>query len=120
MSWKVEYVFLIFVSTFVSYCAGLGLERFSNTFLRRVILAGSITVSLSILFIFKYFNFFNDSLSSPFPHLELLLPVGVSFYTLQTISYVVEVYQRKFTAERHYGIFFSLHRFLSAVACRTD
>jgi len=71
-------------------------------------------MNLGILFLFKYFNFFNDSLRHVFnsvnmfynvPAFQALLPVGISFYTFQTLSYTIDVYQKKRGAEKHLGIF---------------
>jgi len=74
----------------------------------------SIFASLSILFIFKYLNFANDSLNILFealnmsyalPALHIILPVGVSFYLFQTMSYTIDVYNKKIEAENHLGIY---------------
>ncbi len=71
-------------------------------------------MNLGLLAFFKYFNFLNDSfasvasflqLSYKIPHLNILLPVGISFYTFQTLSYTIDVYRGKRKAERHFGIF---------------
>ncbi len=74
----------------------------------------ALLFNLGILFIFKYFNFFNDSLHVVLnkfnifydsPTLKLLLPVGISFYTFQVLSYLIDVYKGEKEAERHLGIF---------------
>jgi D-alanyl-lipoteichoic acid acyltransferase DltB (MBOAT superfamily) len=86
------------------------MERFSLK--RKVLLLLTLSVSLGILFIFKYFNFVSESfsqicrlLSIPIHSvtLKLILPVGISFYTFQTLSYVIDVYKGKVKAEHHFG-----------------
>ena len=77
-------------------------------------MAFSVVNNLGLLFAFKYFNFFADSftlffdglgMSYVIPHLDVLLPMGISFYTLQTLGYTIDVYKRKIEEERHLGIF---------------
>jgi D-alanyl-lipoteichoic acid acyltransferase DltB (MBOAT superfamily) len=74
----------------------------------------AIGLNLLPLLFFKYFNFFNDSLSdlltaggiqNPIPHVDILLPVGISFYTFQAISYCVDVHNKRITPEAHLGRF---------------
>src|SRR3989339_768903 len=78
------------------------------------LLATSMTVNLGILFFFKYFNFINSSIQDVFsqfnvfydkPEFHVLLPVGISFYTFQVLSYTLEVYQGKQKPEKHFGYF---------------
>tara|TARA_B100001964_G_C14222260_1_gene595869 strand:+ start:469 stop:1728 length:1260 start_codon:yes stop_codon:yes gene_type:complete len=85
-----------------------------DTLKRKSYLLLSIITNLGILFIFKYFNFFNDSLKSLFDNFnifynvssfDLLLPVGISFYTFQTLSYSIDIYYDRKKPERHLGIF---------------
>ena len=114
MSWKLEYIFLIILSTIVDYVVGIQLGKTSEPLRRKLYLALSLTVNLGVLFTFKYFNFFRDSLNEVFnyvdapysvPYLDVLLPVGISFYTFQTLSYTIDVYRGKKEPERHFGIF---------------
>jgi len=81
---------------------------------RRKYLILSLLLNLGLLFSFKYFNFFNDSLRIiltrynifyNIPNLKVLLPIGISFYTFQTLSYTIDVYRGKRDPERHLGIF---------------
>lgn len=105
MNWSPTYsLFLVFV-TLVSYVGAQILQKFcesENDKLRRVVLASTLLLCFSGLFIFKYLNFLNDSLWGLFslmgirmevPHLELLLPVGISFYTFQACGYMIDVLQ---------------------------
>lgn len=113
-AWRIEYLALIIVSTLVDYVAALAMERSATQKGRRFYLTLSLVSNLGILFSFKYFNFFNDSLRVVFgafqvpyeiPAFDVLLPVGISFYTFQTLSYTIDVYRGEKTAERHLGIF---------------
>ena len=114
MSWRPEYLFLIIASTLVDYYAGLAIHGSHSPLRRRLFLLMSLVMNLGLLFVFKYFNFFNGALREVFTRLELsypvrgvdvLLPVGISFYTFQTLSYTIEVYRGKKEPEAHLGIF---------------
>ena len=114
MSWNIKYVTLILFTTFISYVSALFLERTSNQRTKRFILAFTLIACLGVLFTFKYFNFFSQSfvdfmnLFAIHLHpmtLKLLLPVGISFYTFQTLGYVIDVYRGTTKAEKHFGIY---------------
>ena len=114
MCWKLEYIVLIVVSTLVDYYAGRKMGATRDAARRRFYLILSLCSNLGILFAFKYFNFFNESARAVFshfdityniPYFDVLLPVGISFYTFQTLSYTIEVYRGKQKPERHLGIF---------------
>ena len=113
-SWKPAYLLLIVASTLVDYVIGLRLGAEERPRRRRGWLIASLTVNLGLLFAFKYLNFFSGALGDAFrdlgifvdvPQLDVLLPVGISFYTFQTISYSVDVYWRAREPERHLGRF---------------
>lgn len=114
MSWNVKYVFLILFTTVVSYWAARLLEKQESKKKKKWILAGTAVLCLGILFFFKYFNFVSESataLLSVFTIkmnplvLNLLLPVGISFYTFQTLSYVIDVYKGDVPSEHHFGYY---------------
>lgn len=114
MSWNPRYVVLILFTTAMSYAAALLLEKYRNRALRNVILAGTLISCLGVLFFFKYFNFASESVAAVARYfsfsmqpitLKLLLPVGISFYTFQTLSYVIDVYRGEVKAERNFGIY---------------
>jgi len=114
MCWKPAYLILILTSTLIDYLAGLGMGRAKTKAHKRFYLVMSLVTNLGLLFSFKYFNFFNDSLRALFgafsfnydiPALNVLLPVGISFYTFQTLSYTIEVYRGTQKPEKHLGIF---------------
>lgn len=114
MSWNPKYVVLILFTTFVSYVAGISLEMQESVVKKRIVLAITCAVCLGVLFFFKYFNFVFYSLAKIAMLLEihidpivlkLLLPVGISFYTFQTLSYVIDVYRGTVRAERNFFIY---------------
>lgn len=112
--WKAEYLLLIVFSTSIDYWAGLRMGRYETKKQRRPYLLFSLITNLGTLFAFKYFNFFNDSARVVFdqlnifydvPAFDVLLPVGISFYTFQTLAYSIDVYRGIQKPERHLGIF---------------
>ncbi len=114
MCWRPEYALLLVFSTFVDYYCAIGIYRSQRLRLRRFYLLLSLLSNLGILFFFKYYNFFGSTVSNlssnfgfsfGFPDLDLLLPVGISFYTFQTLSYTVDVYRRSREPEYHLGRF---------------
>ena len=114
MCWKPEYLILIIVSTLIDYYVGLKMGQTEKKRDKKIYLFISLVVNLGLLFAFKYFNFFNESFRSLYqvfdityhvPSLKVLLPVGISFYTFQTLSYSIDVYNGKKVPEKHLGIF---------------
>ena len=112
MYWNPWLVVLLLITTLTSYAAALAMERWPRR--RKPLLALTLVVCLGILAYFKYANFFLESFFFLFNHLtggsgslslRLLLPVGISFYTFQTLSYVIDVYRGDFPAERHLGYY---------------
>ncbi len=100
--WDYRFLCLILVSTIVDYSIGLQLTKTLNLTRRRFFLISSLVVNLGILFFFKYFNFFISSfqviltpLNLNVSTLNIILPVGISFYTFQTLSYTIDVYNKK-------------------------
>jgi len=114
LCWKVEYIFLILASTLIDYLCGLRMEKAATRRRKLPYLLLSLVTNLGLLFAFKYFNFFSASVNSILSHftpghdipmMQVLLPVGISFYTFQTLSYSIDVYFGKQKAERHLGYF---------------
>lgn len=102
--WDVRFLSLLFLSTFIDYIIGLRLQTTVDERIRKWLLYGSIFFNLGILGIFKYYNFFLDNVNDlftifgkllHFKGIELVLPVGISFYTFQTMSYTIDVYKRR-------------------------
>ena len=114
MSWNPKYVVLIAFSTITSYACGILLSKTNSTWKKKLYILITMFVCLGILFFFKYFNFAVQSLYSIIglfiiaPHpitVKLLLPVGISFYTFQTLSYVVDVYRGSIEPEYNIGVY---------------
>jgi D-alanyl-lipoteichoic acid acyltransferase DltB (MBOAT superfamily) len=114
MSWKAEYVVLIIVSTLIDYIAGQQIYTAKTNRKKKLFLSLSIFTNIGLLFAFKYFNFFSDSFRKLLSlltidmnsiTLRVLLPIGISFYTFQTISYTIDIYRGKIKPEKHLGIF---------------
>lgn len=110
MSWKAEYIILIIISTLIDYTCGILIDKTEKKNLKNIYLALSLISNFSMLFYFKYLNFFWDSASfflnqTHSPLVEILLPMGISFYTFQTVSYTIDVYRGNIKAEKHLGIF---------------
>lgn len=115
MWWEIHYITLILVSTLVDYAAARGIYA-SKGIKRKTWLALSLICNLSLLGVFKYYNFFieeiqslfhpaNDHTQVGFGALDIMLPVGISFYTFQTMSYTIDVYKGMQKPEKHLGIF---------------
>ena len=112
MSWSPKYMLLILFTTFVSYFSSIALERADNPAVKKGILGIGIAACLLVLFYFKYFGFFLQSIESVMKlfsmslhpvTLHIMLPVGISFYTFQTLGYMIDVYRGALPAERHFG-----------------
>ena len=110
MSWQADLIYLILFTTLVSYvCARMIEKNAERPGLRKFYMITAVTVSLLVLFFFKYFNFLSNTVTAIFGlsefTLDLILPVGISFYTFQTLSYVIDVYRGTLPAERHFGYY---------------
>jgi len=114
MCWKIEYIVLIITSTLIDYFVAKKMAALSEKKKRKKWLIISLLCNLGILFGFKYFNFANENLQALFdnfnifyniPAFDVLLPVGISFYTFQTLSYTIDVYNGKTPVQTHLGIF---------------
>lgn len=113
-SWNQWLAAIIFVSTAMDYAVARGMEASTSTRWRRFLLLISLCGNLGLLVYFKYANFFLDSLrqslaaagvTASLPVLEVILPVGISFYTFEAINYTVDVYRGKVKAERNLANF---------------
>jgi alginate O-acetyltransferase complex protein AlgI len=106
-AWDVRFLLLMWFTTLVDYVVGRKLQGEPDDEVRRWVLIVSLVVNLGVLATFKYFGFFTDSFAglaesvglqiNP-PTLQLLLPIGISFYTFHGISYTVDVYRRRIDA----------------------
>ena len=102
--WDWRFLSLIIFSTIVDYSIGLALRKEEKERKRKLLLWTSMLVNLGFLGVFKYYNFFADNFVTAFTFfggniqpntLNIILPVGISFYTFQTMSYTIDVYRRK-------------------------
>lgn len=111
-SWEPAYLGIIILTTVINYYCALAMHTSPKR--KKLFLYTALLADLGTLFIFKYFNFFSYTtiqllhfvrLSVTMPQFALLLPLGISFYTFQTIGYMVDVYRGKMTPEKHLGYF---------------
>jgi D-alanyl-lipoteichoic acid acyltransferase DltB (MBOAT superfamily) len=102
--WDWRFLSLIFISSLVDYFVGLSLGRTEDAGKRKALLLLSLSVNLGMLFVFKYFNFFVSTFVDTFALFgtkfnytswQIILPVGISFYTFQTLSYTIDIYRRR-------------------------
>jgi len=112
--WDWRFLSLILFSTIVDYSIGLKISKEENQTKRKILLWTSIAVNLGFLGFFKYYNFFLDNFVSAFSFfgtpinaqgLNIILPVGISFYTFQTLSYTIDVYKRKLEPTKDFVAF---------------
>lgn len=136
MCWNAKYALIILFSTIVTYLSGLALDtlqqRSADPLIMRkkkIVVAISVLLNLSLLFYFKYINFAIGILGNALsvfhiqlnlPSVDILLPVGISFYTFQALGYTIDVYRGNTCAEKN---FFSVCTFciiLSAAGRRSN
>ncbi|NLY95067.1 MAG: MBOAT family protein [Myxococcales bacterium] len=117
MAWNPKYIVLLLASTFYDYFIGNAIHASDDERVRKRWVTVSIVGNLAFLGVFKYFNFASRSIGDLFglfgvhfqaPYLDVLLPVGISFYTFQTMSYTIDIYRRKIEPAktfREYAVF---------------
>jgi len=118
--WDWRFLSLIVFSSFIDYIIGIQLSKTAVRRDRRLLLVVSICMNLGFLGFFKYFNFFAESFADAFTlmgksiaptRLNIILPVGISFYTFQTLSYSIDVYKKKLEPTRDLIAFFAFVSF---------
>ena len=124
--WDWRFLFLLIFSTLLDYFSGIQIHKSNNEYQRKFWFWLSIFVNLGFLAVFKYFNFFMDSLKDLFSlfgfhmniwSLKVILPIGISFYTFHGLSYVIDIYKRRINPERNfidYALFVSFFPLLVA------
>lgn len=114
MCWNVQYALVLVGVTLTTYLAGLQMAKYRQRAAKKMILVFCLVINVGMLFFFKYFDFFSHSLTKAlnhlgvlitFPMFNFLLPVGISFYTFQSVGYAVDVYRGNIRPERHLGFF---------------
>jgi len=114
MCWKAEFAVLILASTVVDFFVAKQIEKSDTKKRKRLLLLISLFANLGLLFVFKYLDFFIGNINAVFdaftleseiPYMKLLLPVGISFYTFQTLSYTLDIYYGRIKSEKHFGKF---------------
>ena len=118
--WDWRFLLLIIFSSFVDYSIGIGLSKIQDAKRRKILLLTSLVVNLGFLGFFKYYNFFAQSFADAFTllgvhfdpnRLNIILPVGISFYTFQTLSYSIDVYREKLKPTNDIIAFFAFVSF---------
>ena len=108
------YILILLITIVIDYYAGIWIEQTDDPIKKKRFLSLSILSVCAVLFVFKYFNFFNANAATlakmigwnyPVAALRIILPIGLSFHTFQSLSYVIEVYRGHQKAERHFGIY---------------
>jgi len=119
MCWNPEYAVLIAISTVITYLSGIFIDKSRTKGQKKWVVAASFITNLAILFYFKYFYFTVDNINAVrtimnlpkiVPKFDVILPVGISFYTFQALSYTVDVYRKDVKAEKNllkYALFVS-------------
>ena len=114
---KPSYIFLIIITTAVTYYCGLQIEKNTSINKKRIFLVLGLTIPLTLLFYFKYINFFIANLkpllnqlklqvvASDIGYLNLVLPLGISFFTFKALSYLIEVYRESQKTVKNVGIY---------------
>lgn len=118
--WSWKFLLLILITTICSYVSGIAIGLYESKKNRKLLLLANIAVNLLILFTYKYFNFFADNFiallraagfSPDSVTLNLVLPVGISFYTFQALSYTIDVYRGVIQPTRDITAFFAFISF---------
>ena len=107
--WDWRFLLLILFSSILDFVIAKKIQSNTNNKTRKVLLFSSLCFNLGVLFYFKYCNFFIESFTNAFTffgqeitsnHINVILPVGISFYTFQTLSYTIDVYKKKLSANK--------------------
>jgi alginate O-acetyltransferase complex protein AlgI len=111
MAWHPAYIGLILFSAVLDYTAGIRIHAAGSPRAKRAWLLASLGGNLGLLATFKYFNFFSQAVADTLglvgfgftaPYLDVLLPVGISFYTFQTLSYTIDIYRGRLEPRRNF------------------
>ena len=99
-----RYLAIMIITILVNYVGAIEMARFANRKKRKLILAATILTDLGFLIYFKYFNFMVENLNNwlelEFDYIDVIMPIGISFYTFQAMSYLIDVYRREVKAQK--------------------
>lgn len=118
--WDWRFLFLLLTSSTVDYVVGLSISRSRSQLTRNLLLGLSLVVNLGLLGFFKYYNFFVENFTQAFTFfgtqfnpttLNIILPVGISFYTFQTLSYTIDIFRKKIEPTKDIVAFFAFVTF---------
>jgi alginate O-acetyltransferase complex protein AlgI len=124
--WDYRFLFLLFFSTVLDYLTGIKIGEATSEIARKRWLCFSISINLGLLGVFKYYNFFVTSfadalallhIAAHLPTIQIILPIGISFYTFHGISYLIDIYKRRIVTEKKaidYALFVSFFPLLVA------
>ena len=128
MAFIPAYILILLVTILIDYFAGIYIEQVEGR-KKKALLWLSIVSTCTVLFIFKYLGLFTNTVEGvaglfgwhlPRTAVKLILPIGLSFHTFQSLSYVVEVYRGKQKAERNFVVYAHVRNVFSPIGCRTD
>ena len=113
---KPSYIVLLLASVVVNYLSAIGIEYTNNMLLRKIELVLSLSYNIGLLFVFKYLNFIVTNINAAFGsevvhQTSIVLPIGISFYTFQGVSYVIDVYKKNISAQKniiYFGLYISM------------
>lgn len=115
MWWNWKLVFLILFTTLISYLSGILIDKYNDSKkIKRTVLITGLLLCFGVLVFFKYFPFLSSVYSDILKvfggegihgYFDIMLPVGISFYTFQTASYIVDIYKGKYKSEKHLGYY---------------
>ncbi len=100
-----KYIFFLLGTVTVSYLLALALDSARDVFRKKLYLFIGILALIGVLALLKYSGFIIEIAGLPSPAIQFMLPVGISFYTFQTLGYLIDIYRGKYPAERHFGYY---------------
>jgi len=111
--WDWRFLFLLFFISISNYLIAIGIHKINLKTTRKLFLIAGLILNIATLVFFKYFNFFTESLINLISlfgfevnllTLNIILPIGISFYIFLSLSYIIDVYQHKISAVKNFGI----------------
>jgi len=109
--WRVDFLFLILLSVLINYFSSLFFEKTQSKSKRKIVLLFSLLSNFGLLAFFKYYYFISENINFIFkiigsemniPYYNIILPLGISFYTFQSVSYTIDVFNKNIKAEKEF------------------